>query len=85
MSVIEIAQLTTGIATLIVAIILLWQTGLSRKDSDIDLTYKSLNTLMNRFGVIYKDEKFSLLINKNTMDILKNEEELIELIQSKFA
>ena len=58
MSVIEIAQLTTGIATLIVAIILLWQTGLSRKDSDIDLTYKSLNTLMNRFGVIYKDEKF---------------------------
>ena len=58
MTVIEIAQLTTGIATLIVAIILLWQTGLSRKDSDVDLTYKSLNTLMNRFGVIYKDEKF---------------------------
>ena len=58
MTVIEIAQLTTGIATFIVAIILLWQTGLSRKDSDVDLTYKSLNTLMNRFGVIYKDEKF---------------------------
>ena len=56
MTVIEIAQLTTGIATLIVAIIILWQTGLSRKDSDIDLTYKSLNTLMNRFGVIFKDE-----------------------------
>ena len=58
MTVIEIAQLTTGIATFIVAIILLWQTRLSRKDSDVDLTYKSLNTLMNRFGVIYKDEKF---------------------------
>ena len=35
--------------------------------------------------LIYKDEKYSLLINKNTMDILKNEEELIELIKSKFA
>ena len=35
--------------------------------------------------LIYKDEKYSLLINKTTMDILKNEEELIELIKSKFA
>ena len=35
--------------------------------------------------LIYKDEKYSLLINKTTMEILKNEEELIELIKSKFA
>ena len=35
--------------------------------------------------IIYKDEKYSLLINKTTMEILKNEEELIELIKSKFA
>ena len=58
MTLLEIAQLTTGIATLIVAITLLWQTKLWRKDSDVELTYKSLSTMMNRFGVIYRDEKF---------------------------
>tara|TARA_Y100000817_G_scaffold90631_1_gene70479 strand:- start:238 stop:735 length:498 start_codon:yes stop_codon:yes gene_type:complete len=80
MTVIEIAQLTTGIATLIVAIILLWQTGLSRKDSDIDLTYKSLNTLMNRFGVIYKDEKFrKIYLNRFKSKNKLNEDEYVAL------
>ena len=47
----------------------------------------SLNNYKNKLPccLVYDDEKYSLLINKTTIDTLKNEEELIELIISKLA
>ena len=65
MNLIEIAQILTGTATLIVAIVLLFQIriqqrslNLSHRDADRELTYRSLEMLVERHRILIENPNF---------------------------
>ena len=65
MTLIELAQLLTGTATLIVAIVLLFQIriqiktfNLSQKGADRELTYRSVEMMLERFRITIENPEF---------------------------
>ena len=64
MSLLEIAQLITSIATLILAFTLLLQLRTNHKDSELELTYRSLEFGFKRFSSIYNNKDFRKIFVK---------------------
>jgi hypothetical protein len=64
MSLLEIAQLITSIATLILAFTLLLQLITNHKDSELELTYRSLEFGFKRFSSIYNNKDFRKIFVK---------------------
>ena len=58
MTLLEIAQLITSIATLLLAFTLLLQLRTNHKDSDIELTYRSLELGFNRIDKVLDNKEF---------------------------
>ena len=52
MTLLEIAQLITSIATLILAFTLLLQLRTNHKDSEFEITYRSLEFGFKRFSIV---------------------------------
>ena len=78
MTLIELAQIITGTATLIVALVLLIQVRielttlkLSRGDSDRDLTYKSLGMMLENFRVIIDNNEFREIYSRRNQGLNK--------------
>ena len=64
MTLLEIAQLVTSIATLLLAFTLLLQLRTNHKDSDIELTYKSMDLGINRLSKIVENKDFRKIYMK---------------------
>ena len=79
MSLLEIAQLITSIATLFLAVTLLLQLRTNHKDSDIELTYRSLELGFNRIDMIVKNKEFRKIYLKRQSNKVKlsDEEEFV--------
>ena len=59
MDIIEVGNLITGIATLIVAIVLLFQLRTNHSDSYRELTFKSFEIGQSRISSLYNDKELS--------------------------
>ena len=71
MNISEIAQIITGIATLLVAIALLWQLMLQRKslkishqDAERDLSLRSWQMMIDEFYLVIKNNDFRKIYDK---------------------
>ena len=64
MSLLEIAQLITSIATLILAFTLLLQLRTNHKDSELELTYRSLEMSLERNSNIFDNKDFRKIFVK---------------------
>jgi|TARA_E500000331_G_scaffold51832_1_gene45140 hypothetical protein len=76
MTLLEIAQLITSIATLILAFTLLLQLRTNHKDSEFEITYRSLEFGFKRFSSIYNNKEFRKIFVKRfeKRDKLSDEE-----------
>ena len=79
MTLLEIAQLVTSIATLFLAFTLLLQLRTNHKDSDIELTYKSMDLGINRLSKIVENKDFRKIYMKRLDEKIKftDEEHLV--------
>ncbi len=66
MDIIEIGNLITGIATLIVAIVLLLQLRTNHSDSYRELTFKSFEIGQSRMSSLFKDKELSDIYLKSS-------------------
>ena len=64
MSLLEIAQLITSIATLLLAFTLLLQLRTNHKDSELELTYRSLEMSLERHSNIFDNKDFRKIFSK---------------------
>ena len=64
MSLLEIAQLITSIATLILAFTLLLQLRTNHKDSELELTYRSLEMGLQRNSKVFDNKDFRKIFAK---------------------
>ena len=80
MEVLDIAQLVTGISTLLVALVLVYQLRQQHKDSDIEMTVEFTKIYQSQRELSYSDN-FSNLIYKANVDGLDalDEKEIWEL------
>ena len=75
MTLLEIAQLITSIATLLLAFTLLLQLRTNHKDSDIELTYRSLELGFNRIDKVLDNKEFRKIYMKRLDNKLKLSDE----------
>ena len=75
MTLLEIAQLITSIATLLLAFTLLLQLRTNHKDSDIELTYRSLELGFNRIDKVLDNKDFRKIYMKRLDNNLKLSDE----------
>jgi len=64
MTLLEIAQLITSIATLLLAFTLLLQLRTNHKDSELELTYRSLEMSLERNSNIFDNKDFRKIFSK---------------------
>ena len=80
MELIEIAQLVTGIATLIVALVLVYQLRQQHRDTEIQISMDSVSNLINMSGPKdYSPEFTKMLVNAKNSNFsdLNQEEKLL--------
>ena len=75
MTLLEIAQLITSISTLLLAFTLLLQLRTNHKDSDIELTYRSLELGFNRIDKVVDNKDFRKIYMKRLDNNLKLSDE----------
>ena len=68
MDIIEVGNLITGIATLIVAIVLLFQLRTNHSDSYRELTFKSFEIGQSRMSSLFNDKELSDIYVKSNND-----------------
>ena len=80
MEILDIAQLVTGISTLLVALVLVYQLRQQHKDSDIEMTVEFTKIYQSQRELSYSDN-FSHIIYKANVDGLNalDEKEIWEL------
>ena len=80
MGIIEVGNLITGIATLIVAIVLLFQLRTNHSDSYRELTFKSFEIGQSRMSSLFNDKELSdIYIKSNNDSKTLNEHEKFRL------